>query len=602
MRRVTTLALAAALGAPAAAAADPIPEGPPDSTPPPAFIGAPATQRPLFVARPPRHPFMAPNNRSNLHVDAHQTDSHDLPGPLGRGTDRISTAQFADCASLTFDSRGRIVTACVGIEGPTLYMLDPVTLDELASFRLPPRQPSPGGGPGIFQDFAGGGYFYLDHLDRTVIPTTNRHVFVIAERPGGEPGFTLERDYDVSGTMQSGDKIISALPDWSGRIWFLSIQGVVGVIEPNGGEVRLHRLGETVQNSFAVDERGAVYVVSEQALYRFDAAADGTPTVTWREVYANSGQQKPGQASAGSGTTPTVMEGGLVAITDNADPMNVVVYRKARRVRGARVVCEQPVFRAGESATDQSLIVAGRAIVVENNYGYTGPMATSDGRTTSPGLERVDLDPDGSGCRRVWRNEERAPSVVPKLSLTNGLVYTYTKDPEEGDADDPWYLTAIDFRTGRTVFDRLAGTGLGFNNNYAPVTIGPDGTAYVGVLGGLVALRDAAPPPGAFGGPPAPEPSLRLRTSHRKRRLRGGRVCAPGRFRASVAGPSRDSVRYVDFRLGRMRDRDRTEPFTRIIGIRPLERARAVTVRASARLGDGRRVKLRRRVLACPRR
>jgi hypothetical protein len=51
-----------------------------------------------------------------------------------------------------------------------------------------------------------------------------------------------------------------------------------------------------------------------------------------------------------------------------------------------------------------------------------------------------------------------------------------------------------------------------------------------------------------------------------------------------------------------MRDRDRTEPFTRIIGIRPLERARAVTVRASARLGDGRRVKLRRRVLACPRR
>ena len=28
-----------------------------------------------------------------------------------------------------------------------------------------------------------------------------------------------------------------------------------------------------------------------------------------------------------------------------------------------------------------------------------------------------------------------------------------------------------------------------FNNNYAPVTIAPDGTAYVGVLGGLVALE-----------------------------------------------------------------------------------------------------------------
>jgi hypothetical protein len=36
-----------------------------------------------------------------------------------------------------------------------------------------------------------------------------------------------------------------------------------------------------------------------------------------------------------------------------------------------------------------------------------------------------------------------------------------------------------------------AGSGIGYNNNYAPVTLGPDGTAYVGTLGGLVALRDA---------------------------------------------------------------------------------------------------------------
>ena len=49
---------------------------------------------------------------------------------------------------------------------------------------------------------------------------------------------------------------------------------------------------------------------------------------------------------------------------------------------------------------------------------------------------------------------------------------------------------AIDFRRGTTVYKKLAGTGLGFNNNYAPVSIGPDGTAYVGVLGGLVLLRD----------------------------------------------------------------------------------------------------------------
>jgi hypothetical protein len=176
-----------------------------------------------------------------------------------------------------------------------------------------------------------------------------------------------------------------------------------------------------------------------------------------------------------------------VAITDNADPINVVVYLRDRRVRGRRRVCREPVFEAGASATDQSLIGAGRAIVAENNHGYTGPLSVLGGGLTQPGLQRVNLDRDGRGCRTVWRSGEVAPSVVPKLSLGAGLIYTYTLRPG---SDDAWYLTALDFDTGETVFSRLAGTGLGYNNNFAPVTIGPDGAAYVGVLGGLTSFRD----------------------------------------------------------------------------------------------------------------
>jgi hypothetical protein len=40
----------------------------------------------------------------------------------------------------------------------------------------------------------------------------------------------------------------------------------------------------------------------------------------------------------------------------------------------------------------------------------------------------------------------------------------------------------------------LAGSGLGYNNNYAPITLGPDGTAYIGTLGGLVSIRDGIKP------------------------------------------------------------------------------------------------------------
>jgi hypothetical protein len=43
---------------------------------------------------------------------------------------------------------------------------------------------------------------------------------------------------------------------------------------------------------------------------------------------------------------------------------------------------------------------------------------------------------------------------------------------------------------GQVVWKSLAGTGVGFNNNYAGLTVGRDGTAYLGTLGGIIAMRD----------------------------------------------------------------------------------------------------------------
>jgi hypothetical protein len=476
--------------APAAGAvtvpATPIPEGP-EANDPPAFLGTTAKPRPISAALPPAHPFMAANGRSNIHDDAYMSDTYTVGGPLGRNMQRRSTFFAADCASVTFDRAGRIVTICVGLDGPRLVLLDPDTLDLLAEFPLPPRQP---GAANPFTDFAGGGYFYLDNHDRAVIPTTHRHIWVVGETTGPlGPGFALVRDHDVSTTLSPDDKLFSALPDWSGRIWWVSQAGIVGTIDPDSGAVRTHDTGEQITNSFAVDETGGVYIVSDGALYRFDATADGAPSVTWRETYANTGVRKPGQVSPGSGTTPTLVGSQYVAITDNADPMDVVVYKRGRTVTGSRLACTQPVFAPGAGATDNSLIGIGNSLIVENNYGYSGPTATIQGATTTPGLERVDITDTGDRCKTVWRSSEIAPSVVPKLSLANGLVYTYTK-PADPNGNDIWYFTAIDFRRGTTVYKRLAGTGLGFNNHYAPVTLGPDGTAYVGALGGLVLLRD----------------------------------------------------------------------------------------------------------------
>jgi hypothetical protein len=252
-------------------------------------------------------------------------------------------------------------------------------------------------------------------------------------------------------------------------------------------------LGEPISKSFAVDpvaERGGVFIVSDYAMYRFDADATGAPQITWREAYDRGTRQKPGQVQQGSGTTPTLMGTDFVAIADNADPqLHVLVYRRAAAVQGSRLVCAVPVFLPERSATENSFIATDHSIIVENNYGYANLRATMFGRTTEPGITRIDLNADASGCHIVWTSEESVPNVVSQLSLATGLMYTYTKDPGP-DSTDPWYFTAVDFASGQTVFKRLAGTGALYNSNYSSVYLGPDGSGYVGVLGGLVAISD----------------------------------------------------------------------------------------------------------------
>src|SRR5207245_4893585 len=108
-------------------------------------------------------------------------------------------------------------------------------------------------------------------------------------------------------------------------------------------------------------------------------------------------------------------------------------------------------------------------------------------------------------CHVVWQSGEVSQTAVPKLSLGNGLLYLYTKLPGAPWWPDAYYLTTVDFRTGETVYGVLTGTGLGYDNHWAAITIGPDGTAYVGTLRGLLAVRDGdRSRPGSSAAQPGP--------------------------------------------------------------------------------------------------
>ena len=169
----------------------PIPQNPSEVTAVPAFTGLPATPKAVSSPTVPQNAFMAPNGRSNLHDDAYMTNTYLWSGPLGNNMQTLSTFQGGECASLTFDSAGRIVAICIGLEGPRLAMFDPHTLDLLAVMALPPRSL---GTNNPFTDFSGGGYFYLDESDRAVIPTANGQIWIVGETSGtAGPGFSLER-------------------------------------------------------------------------------------------------------------------------------------------------------------------------------------------------------------------------------------------------------------------------------------------------------------------------------------------------------------------------------------------------------------------------
>ena len=490
MPRATLFAFALLLAVPAVGQARPILNAVPTTLP--MFEGAAATPRPLPETTVPQNPHMAPNGRSNIHNDTWMTGAYTWAGPLGVNPVADSGSMGpALCGSLTFDSHGRIVSVCPSIvAAPQARVIDPETLEVLATFDMP-TAPDPQGQK-TYQNFAGGGYFFLDGQDRIWSATKTSHLFVLQVSADGRSITQLE-DYDLTSVLEDDERITSALPDFQGRIWFVSKRnGKVAILNPKTRAIKVIRLGEDIQNSFTID-RDAVYIASSKHLYRF-RARNGKPHVEWKVAYDNSGIVKPGQADAGSGTTPDILKGGFVAITDNADPMQVVVYRKARKLKKGqrRLVCEVPVFAKGKSANENSLMTTGRQIYVENNYGYQDPFGPNTGALTEPGLARVDIRKGGKGCRKVWETtEERVPTVVPKLSTKTGLLYTYTRD-EAPMGEQPYFWTAISAHTGKTVFKVYAGSGLSFNNNYAGIAIAPDGTAYLGVTGGIVRLRDGS--------------------------------------------------------------------------------------------------------------
>src|SRR4051794_9372516 len=239
LRRVLVAVALAALPLAAAgtALATPMPPGPADATVS-SFIGHATVDKPVSSFPIPANPFMAPPGVNSMHNDAYATDSYVGGGPLGKDL-KVTTATYGvvECATVTFDSRGRIVALCGGLQGFQLMLIDPKTLDAIATMTTSTRDATSGANP--LTDLCGGAYFYLDNQDRAIVETVQGTVLVVQVTP---TGFQQEKSYDVTPAIPKGDCLIALMPDWRGRIWFVTEGGGVGTIAPDTGKVQSIRL------------------------------------------------------------------------------------------------------------------------------------------------------------------------------------------------------------------------------------------------------------------------------------------------------------------------------------------------------------------------
>jgi len=458
----------------------------------PASMGAIRAARPMAAMSQPPHPRLAESERSSMHGGSYNWDLNSYPGPLGHDTHtahRAFSSLVGVAPNIAFDAAGRLITVSLQLTGIELHLLDPETLETLAVAELPPKA--------SFGDNSGGGYFHLDDRDRVLLAPSD-DTLTIYEVVEGEQGpeWRIAESHDVSQVLAEGFNIHDVIPDWTGNLWFVTSGNLLGYRDVRTGELFTYRLGgdgEVIQNSFAVDEKG-LYVVSTDALYHFKTGPGGEIEYTWREDYDNGEVQKPGTLSHGSGTSPTLIGDDLVAIADDGHPFtHVMVYKRAEQIEGDRVVCKVPIFEEGRSATENSLMVYGNAMVVQNDFGH---VFEGNALETSPGIVRIDVREDRSGCDVVWYNPEMLSQSLPRLSTATGLLYFYTfKKQAPDDLFGGWYLTAVDFDTGEELWDRLISPGTGtivdpLSSVTAPVVLGPNGAAYVGIRTGVVMAKD----------------------------------------------------------------------------------------------------------------
>jgi len=415
-----------------------------------------------------------------------------------------------------------------------------------------------------------GAYNAVDRDDHFIVGR-DRSIEVFADSVAGDrtsPIALVKREFLPAGTLCRTDDVIAGMTlTYDDYLAFATEQGVLGVIprDPalmtpahlvtvsvNGADCANMAIPtedlEIVSNSVAADEHGGLYLLTSEAMYKYQW--DGTSlTQVWRTEYDSDEDVSAIRLGPGSGSTPSLMGTALdddkfVVITDGRELMHLLLlwrddippgWQPIAPGKDPRIACEVPVRFGDPAATsslsEQSVLVRGYSSILVNDQltdesafdgvpdlliNIIAALEGGDPAQAPVGLERIDWDPETQTCHTVWTNRVSSiPNAIPTMSASSGLIYAV------GQRDGVWGVEAIDFDTGETRFflrsaseicgpetreptpalvlpfiepilDRLPRSCE--NSFYAGTEIGPDGTIYTGTANGVSKYTPATVP------------------------------------------------------------------------------------------------------------
>ncbi|KAK1467208.1 hypothetical protein CMEL01_11201 [Colletotrichum melonis] len=487
------------------------------------FTGEAAECKPLSA------PFIWLPEASSLHSDGGNSGGQDFPGPRGVKTRTSAKAQPAFVFLWGQDNQltsGYINTTTLKYG---LVALDPDSMDVLAAWY--PED-----------DNQALNIPYMEYIVKTndVLVSSAQGMIWVVHRDTcqGRPYFKTTRTVDLRPQLQEGDQLLNAMFDIEKNIWFttgavqldtsangtLANSTTYGYITPSNKVHKAQLDGETVENGIAVAGTDVYMVTSPSGKFNTPNAPGYTYSLTtksgseggistrWRVPYSAGERTEldPNTAisARGSGATPALIADKYVAITDNDTPrLHLNVYHQAPQAESsAQLLCQVPLFMDNKGSVQNSVLAhydtqqKQSGIIILNSYGGPAFFTGQDGqdmngkfnnmRGMAGGITRVDVDEHGN-CSVRWTKDTKSKGVSV-LSTNNGLVYHYVQDDQRAMTDEEyvWYLMGRSWVTGEEKFKVRAGSGGAFNDNWNSGALGPCGTFYQSVSGGIVAFKD----------------------------------------------------------------------------------------------------------------